>query len=146
MCLHFFSILVMHILTCVFDFVYLLVRFSFLKILYNSNKKLYYVITCIIMWKWVHVPPHLTWHIFQIIIDFFGLVMSAYILNQFRGHWLLNNALTFAIHEFKIQRWNWFCNLWQLNGRRWKCCLWIFMFDLQHKKKVVHVFDFFFHS
>jgi hypothetical protein len=51
----------------------------------------------------MQIPPPLTWHICQIIVDFFGLVVSAYILNQFRGHWLLSNALNFSIHEFKIQ-------------------------------------------
>ncbi len=34
---------------------------------------------------------------FYIIIDFLGLVMFTCILNQFKGHWLLNNALNFAI-------------------------------------------------
>jgi hypothetical protein len=43
------------------------------------------------------VPPPLTWHICHIIVDSLSLVMSTYILNQFRGHWLLNDALNFAI-------------------------------------------------
>jgi len=114
----FFSIPVMPSLTFVLICVDFLVKFYFLKNLDNSNKQLYYVIACIILWKWVQVPPPLTWHICQIIVDSFGLVVFAYILNQFRGHWLLNNALNFAIHEFKIQSWNRFCNLWQFNGRR----------------------------
>ncbi len=45
------------------------------------------------------------------------------------------NILEFChIYESKIQGWNWFYNLWQLNGKRWKCCLWVVMFGLQHKE------------
>ncbi len=43
------------------------------------------------------VPPALTWHICHIIIDSLSLVMFTYILNEFRGHWLLSDALNFAI-------------------------------------------------
>jgi hypothetical protein len=43
------------------------------------------------------VPSPLTWHICHIIVDFFGLVMSGCILNQSRGHWLLNDALNSTI-------------------------------------------------
>ncbi len=43
------------------------------------------------------VPPLLTWHIFQIIVDSIGLVVSIYLLNQNKVHWLLNDALNFAI-------------------------------------------------
>jgi hypothetical protein len=49
------------------------------------------------------VPPPLTWHIYQFIIDSFGFVVSTSILNQSRGHWLLNDALNF-IHEYKIHK------------------------------------------
>jgi hypothetical protein len=45
----------------------------------------------------VRVPPPLTWHICCIIVDSFGLAMSTCILNQSRGHWLLSDALNFAI-------------------------------------------------
>jgi hypothetical protein len=44
-----------------------------------------------------HVPPPLTWHIFQIIVDVLSLVVSVYVLNQFRGHWLLFDALNATI-------------------------------------------------
>jgi hypothetical protein len=40
-----------------------------------------------------HVLPPLTWHISQIIIDVLSSVVSAYVLNQSRGHWLLSNVL-----------------------------------------------------
>jgi hypothetical protein len=43
------------------------------------------------------MPPPLTWHIFQIIVDVFSLVMFGYVLNQFKCHWLLNDALNYAI-------------------------------------------------
>jgi hypothetical protein len=38
-----------------------------------------------------------TWHICQIIVDCLSLIVTTYILNQFRGHWLLNDAFHFAI-------------------------------------------------
>jgi hypothetical protein len=43
------------------------------------------------------VPPPLTWHICRIIVDFLGPIMSVCILNHYRGHWLLSDALNFAI-------------------------------------------------
>jgi len=43
------------------------------------------------------VPPPLTWHICRIIVDSLGPIVSACILNQSKGHWLLNDALNFAI-------------------------------------------------
>jgi hypothetical protein len=43
------------------------------------------------------VPPPLTWHICHIIVDSFGHVVSVCILNQFKGHWLLNDALNSTI-------------------------------------------------
>ncbi len=39
----------------------------------------------------------MTWHICQIVVNCFFLVVSAYVLNQYRGYWLLSNALHFAI-------------------------------------------------
>jgi hypothetical protein len=39
----------------------------------------------------------LTWHICHIIVDSLSLVMSPCILNRFRGHWLLSDALNSAI-------------------------------------------------
>jgi len=39
------------------------------------------------------VPPPLTWHIFQIIVNSFGLIVSTCISNQSKGHWLLFDAL-----------------------------------------------------
>jgi hypothetical protein len=41
----------------------------------------------------VKVPPPLTWHICHTIVDYLDLVVSTSILNQSRGHWLLDNAL-----------------------------------------------------
>jgi hypothetical protein len=43
------------------------------------------------------VPPPLTWKIFHIIIDSLGHVVFAYILNQFKGYWLVSDTLNFAI-------------------------------------------------
>ncbi len=44
-----------------------------------------------------HVPPLLTWHISQIVVDVLSLVISACVLNQSHGHWLLSNALNVKI-------------------------------------------------
>ncbi len=38
------------------------------------------------------VPPPLTWHICQIVVDCFSLVVTTCVLNQSKGHWLLSNA------------------------------------------------------
>ncbi len=43
------------------------------------------------------VPPPLTWHICQIVIDCFFFVVTICILNQSEGHWLLSGAFHFAI-------------------------------------------------
>jgi len=43
------------------------------------------------------VPPPLTWHISQIIVDFLFSIISAYVLNQSHGHWLFFNALNVII-------------------------------------------------
>jgi hypothetical protein len=43
------------------------------------------------------VPPFLTCDIFQIIVDFLSLVLSACALNQFNSHWLLFDALQSTI-------------------------------------------------
>ncbi len=39
------------------------------------------------------MPPPLTWHIFQIIMDFFSPIVSTCVLNWSCGHWLLSDAL-----------------------------------------------------
>jgi hypothetical protein len=39
------------------------------------------------------VPPLLTWDILQIIVNSFLPIVSAYVLNQFYGHWLFSNVL-----------------------------------------------------
>jgi hypothetical protein len=46
------------------------------------------------------VPHPLTWHICQIVVDYFSSIVTTCVLNQYRGHWLLSDALHFAI--FKI--------------------------------------------
>jgi hypothetical protein len=43
------------------------------------------------------VPPFLTWHICEIVVDCFSLVESACVLNHYRGHWLQSDALHPAI-------------------------------------------------
>jgi hypothetical protein len=42
-------------------------------------------------------PPPLTWHICHIIVDSFDHVVYVCILNQFKGHWLLSDALNSTI-------------------------------------------------
>ncbi len=39
------------------------------------------------------VPPLLTWHIYQIVVDYLSLVVSTCVLNQSHGHWFLNDVL-----------------------------------------------------
>ncbi len=43
------------------------------------------------------MPPPLTWHIFQIIVDVLSPIVSICHFNQCEGHWLLSDVLTFAI-------------------------------------------------
>jgi len=44
------------------------------------------------------MPPPLTRHISQIIVDVISLIVSICVLNQSKGHWLqLNDALNFNI-------------------------------------------------
>jgi len=44
-----------------------------------------------------HVPPPLTWHISQIMVDVLSSIESACVLNQSHGHWLLSDALNVTI-------------------------------------------------
>ncbi len=46
------------------------------------------------------VPPPLTWHIYQIVVDCLSLIVIAYVLNQSKENWLLSDAL----HWWA---WNW---------------------------------------
>jgi hypothetical protein len=43
------------------------------------------------------VPPLLTWHISQIIVDVLSSIISACVLNESCGHWLLFDALNVII-------------------------------------------------
>jgi hypothetical protein len=43
------------------------------------------------------VPPPLTWHISQIIVDVLSSVVSACVLKQSHGNWLLFDALNVKI-------------------------------------------------
>jgi hypothetical protein len=43
------------------------------------------------------MPPPLKWHICRIIVDYLGLLLFACIVNQSRVHWLLSDALNYAI-------------------------------------------------
>jgi hypothetical protein len=45
----------------------------------------------------ITIPPPLTWHICQIVVDCFSPFGTTYVLNQYRGHWLLSDAFHFAI-------------------------------------------------
>ncbi len=38
------------------------------------------------------IPPPLTWHICQIVVDCLTPVVTTCVLNQSRGHWLLSDA------------------------------------------------------
>ncbi len=68
------------------------------------------------------VPPPLTWHICRIIVDSFGPIVSACILHQSKGHWLLNDTLKLCyIHESKIQEDEIdFVTFGNLMEKRWK--------------------------
>jgi hypothetical protein len=39
------------------------------------------------------VPPPLTWHISSRIANYLSHIVTTCVLNQFRGHWLLSDAL-----------------------------------------------------
>jgi hypothetical protein len=39
------------------------------------------------------MPPPLTWHNSQIIVECLSPIVYACVFNQSRGHWLLNDAL-----------------------------------------------------
>ncbi len=43
------------------------------------------------------MPPPLTWHISQTVVDCFFPIVSTCVFNQFCGHWLLNDVLHFVI-------------------------------------------------
>jgi hypothetical protein len=43
------------------------------------------------------VPPPLTWHISQIVVDCLLPIVSTCVINQAHGHWLLSDALHFVI-------------------------------------------------
>ncbi len=51
------------------------------------------------------MPPPLTWHISQNIINCLSPIVIAYVLNQPLGHWLLTNALNSMISlSLKLKR------------------------------------------
>jgi hypothetical protein len=56
-----------------------------------------------------HVFSPLIWNVFQIIVDIFFLVVSAYVFNQSHGHLLLSDALHVTITmALKIKtKWEW---------------------------------------
>jgi len=43
------------------------------------------------------MPPPLTWHISQIIVDVFSPIVCTCVFNQFKGSWLLSDSLNFTI-------------------------------------------------
>ncbi len=49
------------------------------------------------------VPPLLTWHICRIVVDSFGPIVFASILNQFKGHWLLRDALINSVISMSLK-------------------------------------------
>jgi hypothetical protein len=90
--------------------------------------------------------PPLTWHTYQIIIDFFGAIVVVCISNQFKSYWLLNDALNFVIFmslRFKdkidfapfdnlmeeMQRLFWSYNIWVSNLKMKMLRFWILLFS-----------------
>ncbi len=50
----------------------------------------------------------LTWHIYQIIVDVHSPIVFTCVLNQFKGHWLLSDALNSTIFIcLKLKKKNW---------------------------------------
>jgi hypothetical protein len=47
----------------------------------------------------IRVSHPLTWHICQIVVDYFSSIVITCVLNQYRGHWLLSDAFHFAIFK-----------------------------------------------
>jgi hypothetical protein len=43
------------------------------------------------------VPPHLTWHICQIVVVCLSPIVTTYVLSQYKEHWLLSDALDSTI-------------------------------------------------
>ncbi len=43
------------------------------------------------------VPPHLTWHICQIVVICLSPIVTTYVLSQYKGHWLLSDTLDSTI-------------------------------------------------
>ncbi len=39
----------------------------------------------------------MTWHIYQIVLDCLSPIVITYVLNQYKGHWLLSDAIHSAI-------------------------------------------------
>jgi hypothetical protein len=68
------------------------------------------------------VPPFLTWHICEIVVDCFSLVAIAYVLNQYKGHWSLSDALHSAISMNLKLRITKKCTIFlDLNGKGFWC-------------------------
>jgi hypothetical protein len=55
-------------------------------IMFYYNKQTIVRVTC-------QVPPPLTWHISQIVVDCLSPIVSICVINQSCGHWLLSDAL-----------------------------------------------------
>ncbi len=49
------------------------------------------------------MPPLLTWHIFQIVVDCLSPIVFAYVLNQSHGHWFFSDALHSPISMSKTK-------------------------------------------
>jgi hypothetical protein len=41
----------------------------------------------------IKIPPSLTWHIYQIVVNCLSPIVTTCVLNQSRRHWLLNDDL-----------------------------------------------------
>ncbi len=64
--------------------------FWVVRIIYHSKQTIVKVVG--------QIPPPFTSHTYQIIVDCFSpIVIACHVLNQSCGHWLLNDALNYAI-------------------------------------------------
>ncbi len=88
------------------------------------------------------IPPPLTWHICQIIVDCLFLIVIACVMNLFHGHWLLSDALNFVISMVLNLEMHLKLPSLHVNGRGINYCWWInfFAFNIRNEVCVVLAF------
>jgi hypothetical protein len=94
------------------------------------------------------MPPPLTWHKSQIIVDYLSPIVIICVINQSCDHWLHNDALHFAISmslklKIKIQM---FPSCGNLMEEDLGIVVKLAMFAFNIKKEVYVIFDFSFPS